>query len=200
MDFYADFGSFVLSCRVGKKETFEMHCTTPVAFVLMQFNGKNVQKHASSALQKSTSLSKEQVKQVIEMLSGKEINLLKQSVGSTRKSANDLTFEINDEFTPAQKVYTVGIKKAEMVIDKATQNKVNQSVTADRKYHVDSILIKTMKKEQKLLQSELLKQTFDLLLFPMTEDQIMTRIDELCKRMFFEREGSGAEATIKYRP
>ena len=34
VDFFADHGSFVLSCRVGK-QTFELHCATTVAFVLI---------------------------------------------------------------------------------------------------------------------------------------------------------------------
>lgn len=77
------------------------------SIVLLQFNapkGGTTLKLQTSSIVSKTNLPTSLVTKTLALLANPEHHaILKQAVGSTRKSMTDLSYEVNDDFNPAEK-------------------------------------------------------------------------------------------------
>lgn len=71
--------------------------------ILLQFNapkGGQTLKLMTSSIVTKTNLPSALVSKTLAMLASDKFLILKQAVGSTRKSMTDLSYEVNDDFDP----------------------------------------------------------------------------------------------------
>jgi len=100
-----------------------------------------------------------------------------------------MAFEINDEFVPKSKVISLMVPDEESQQKKliAEAKSVEGAVKADRKIHVESKVMKVMKKEKKLECDAVVSQVQSLLQFPHDDDDIKASIETLVLKSFLKK-------------
>lgn len=114
----------------------------------------------TSSIITKTNLPGALVTKTLQFLACPEHAILKQAVGSTRKSMTDLSYEVNDDFEPSVNMNGANMQTLVALKDTLAESrecaasmqlitdvkKVAQAVQSDRRSHVESVIIKVMKK------------------------------------------------------
>lgn len=120
--------------------------------------------------------------------------ILKQAVGSTRKAQSDLSYEVNDDFEPAPNqtglpVIVLPEALAEAGPEEAGPHalitdvkKVSESVNVDRRYHIESVIIKVMKRLKLCSYEAMMDEVVPLLKFGQQWADAEPRVEVLAKR------------------
>jgi hypothetical protein len=81
-------------------------------------------------------------------------------------------------------------------IDIDQQKKVEQQISNDRKFYVDSVLFKIMKQRLTMSLQDLLDECVSLLNFPVAKETLAVRVTDLAKRLLVAVDGD----TVKFLP
>lgn len=133
-----------MQANLAKDKAYQIEATVPIAFVLVNFTTKSA-RVATSSLLKVSGLPEALLKTTLAQLTSTETPILKQAQSSTRKMATDATYEVNDDFVPSSLVVCF-VKKPEILVTQHQQKMINKEVSFDRRNHIDSLLVKIMKR------------------------------------------------------
>ena len=192
------YGSCLIKVSARSQKAYQIEANIPQSVILLLFNankgGSTLKLQTSSIISKSN-LPTSQVTRILALLASEDNPILKQAVGSTRKSMTDLSYEVNDEFD-ATKAKMINTSQPEMPLlalselncDVGTTSeqlietkKVTEAVNTDRRFYLDFVVLKVMKRLRLSPYETMMSEVVPVLRFGLQRSDVEPRIAYLCQ-------------------
>ncbi|KAI9314722.1 Cullin family-domain-containing protein [Dichotomocladium elegans] len=185
--------NFLASCIVkayfpnGSKE---IQISLLQTVVLLLFNEKDTYSYAEIAAR--TNMDQKELKRVLASLACGQHQLLLKERGTQSGSAeyteitSSDTFTYNSNFTSSNVRIKINVAQQDQVGDerKATERKV----LVDRQHQLEAAIVRIMKSKKKIGHSDLMKELFLQIKFPLEASDIKKRIESLIDRDYLSRD------------
>jgi cullin-4 len=189
-------GHVTIKAQFSEK-TYDLVMGLGLALVVLCFNNSD-QKWTLPELSKKVGLDdRSEMERILKTLSLGKVKLLQkwdhdaQQLVPQKPRADvhdEDWFTINDEFSsPLKKIKISSIAKSDAKEDRA---KVIETVSQDRLYLLDAILVRVMKARKTMMHSDLIPLVLEHAKVPVTPTDVKHRIESLIEREYLERDAN----------
>ncbi|XP_067949254.1 cullin-4B-like [Watersipora subatra] len=203
------FNKFYLSKHSGRKLQWQPslgHCVVKANFpkgkrelqvslfqtlVLAQFNTSD--RHSYEALKQATGIDDVELKRTLQSLAcGKARVLHKVPKGKEVDDSDSFVFA--DDFK--HKLFKIKINQVQMKETQEEQESTTERVFTDRVCQVDAAIVRIMKMRKTLSHTQLIRELFEQLKFPVQAQDLKKRIESLIERDYMERDNDNTNIYI----
>ncbi|KXS17899.1 cullin-4A [Gonapodya prolifera JEL478] len=203
------FADFYVGKHKGRKLDWQpalAHCTLKASFpkatkelnvsffqtlVLLLFNeNKSL---SFREIQQATRLEAKELTRVMQSLALGKVRVLNKSPKS-KDVSDDHLFEVNETFQ--HELFRVKINAIQQKETPEEQKATNTRVFEDRKHVVDAVIVRIMKSRKTLSHTELTREVFGQLKFPLDAKELKKVIEGLIDREFLRRDDKDASMFV----